>query len=233
MALRVISCARNYQVGFQVKADVKWQAAPAASVDANAIKGRSRKHQASDPAPIVLSEPQRAVWPSRDAVRSATVRGDREFGDQTGGRDPADFVANDAARTWLANASGFGKPQGTVWPRRDTPRLSVGIGKSEFDYVAIGGNSIDFPTNRFSEPQRAVWSSRNTPGATVLPGDREFGNCARGRNPPDFATSKCEPQRTVWSSRDLSILGRGDREFGDNAGRRDPPDFASSPFGEP
>jgi len=42
---------------------------------------RLRKHQASDPAPIVLSEPQRAVRPSRDAVGSATVRRDLEFGD--------------------------------------------------------------------------------------------------------------------------------------------------------
>ena len=58
--------------------------------------------------PHTFGEPQRTVRPRRDAIGEAIGRGDREFGDHTGGRDAADVVA-------LL----LGEPQRAVRPRRD------------------------------------------------------------------------------------------------------------------
>src|SRR5947209_9389327 len=113
----------------------------------------------------------------------------------------------------MVNCPIFDKPQGTVWPRRDAPRLGIGIGKSKFGYLAIGGNSFDFPTNRFGEPECAVWPSCDASGATILRRYREFGDRACCCNPRDIGTQLCEPQRDVridrYLSRYVCVFGLG------------------------
>src|SRR5262249_26460066 len=76
-----------------------------------------------------FSKPEVAIWPYRDALRTATSVGKRVF-------------RNDPTRSNLANlvASLFGEPKIAIWPTRNVIRTAKSVGKRVFGNDPTGGN---------------------------------------------------------------------------------------------
>ena len=144
--------------------------------------------------------------PSGPAVMPgpAAGRGDREFGDRAGGRDPPDLVA-----------AGFGEPQRAVRPRRDAQWVATA--RQGCVYSVITPAVVIRP---ILLPAYSVNHSAPSGPAVMSDGsarrDRGFGDRPGGRDPADLvAVVLGEPQRAVRPRRDSirSAAGRRDREI--------------------
>lgn len=181
------------------------------------------RHQSSNPAPIVLGEPQRAIWPSRNTPGATILREDREFDHRACGRDPSDF------------ATKICEPQCAVRSSRDPSTFLRG--DSEFGDRAGRRDPSHFASNPFGEPQGAIGPGRDAK-RSGRPRELDFDQLqvfSRGghRNAPDLVRRKfSEPQRTVRSRRNgVQNAAALDRELGDAPLGRDPPDLPN--LGEP
>src|SRR6266487_2398559 len=90
---------------------------------------------------ILLGEPEVAIRPGCDALRSALGRGDTEPGEAAAGRDAPDLVP-----------TGVGKPEVAIRPGGDAERA---IGHGELGDAATGGDAPDL-ARAIREPEVAI-----------------------------------------------------------------------------
>src|SRR5437660_2161881 len=101
---------------------------------------------------ILLSEPDVAIRPGGDALRSALGRGDTEAaGEATAWRDAHDGVAVE-----------FCEPEVAIWPGRDAVRPAASRGgptvrwQGELGDTARGGDASDLVPVQLREPEVAI-----------------------------------------------------------------------------
>jgi len=229
------------------------------------LPGASSLARADAPnlAAILLGEPQVAIRPGRDAVRSAQCRGGVSFHcNAAAGRDARNVVPNEFREPEIAIRAGrdarritgsrelsdaasggdapdlaneFREPEVAIRAGRDARRLATGRGDGELSDAATGSDAPDLVPKVLGEPQVAIRPDRNAAGEAIMRVDAELSDAATGGDAPDLANEFREPEVAIRAGRDARrpATGRGGGELGDPATGGDAPDLARIALGEP
>ena len=174
------------------------------------LPGASSLARADAPnlAAILLGEPQVAIRPGRDAVRSAQCRGGVSFHcNAAAGRDARNVVPNE-----------FREPEIAIRAGRDARRIT---GSRELSDAASGGDAPDL-ANEFREPEVAIRAGRDARRPATGRGGGELGDPATGGDAPDLARIALgEPEVAIRPGRDAprDATARGGGELGDGIGQ--------------
>ena len=184
---------------------------------------------------ILLGEPEVAIRPGCDALRSALGRGDTEPGEAAAGRDAPDGVAD-----------GFREPEVAIRPGCDAMRRAGTIGptdryQAELGDAATGGDAPDLVPILLGEPEVAIRPGCDAIQAATINGrtgrwQGELGDAARGGDAPNLAPIKFrEPEVAIRPGRDADgeATLRLDVELGDGPTGGDASDLVPTGVGKP
>jgi hypothetical protein len=180
------------------------------------------RDEAPDLARAKFGEPEVAIRPDRNALRSATGR--KAADEATAGRD-------------LLNGRGVmqREPEVAIWTGRDAvspaDRICPALRQGERGDDPRRGHASDLVAIKHREPQVAIRSGRD---ARSRARNGEHGDSPTGRYAPDLEPIG-EPQVAIRPGRDEpgNASARGERELGDGPTGGDAPDLARVLFREP
>src|SRR5438477_375598 len=97
----------------------------------------------------------------------------------------------------------FGKPEGPIWPSRDTTRAAARCWQRELADLACCGNTSNFACPielAFSKPESTIRSACDA--VQEIMGQRELADFPRWRDAPDLV-SFAEPEIAIWARYDI------------------------------